>query len=284
MIDLVDRRARGQTNVPDQRPAWRQERRQGQAPGRATLGLLARRKHGRRSVAAVQYGNLQRRGAFDTRRPRGRSGRHTHSESVVIRRTIILAAALAALLGRRWPAQSATEVAGVKYEGAVQIGNGKLLLNGAGIRYKAIFKVYTAGLYLAPGRHHRSGAGDARRQAHAHRDAARHRRQRTRQAVHARHGTTPQGGVLQVDRRHHPPEPSCSRPRRSWPPASPSRSTTCPARHHGADQRQGLDRADQGARVLRVAAEDLAQPRAGRRAAEGRAARQGAGAARPFNN
>lgn len=67
----------------------------------------------------------------------------------MIRRTIILAAALAALLGAPLAqAQSATEVAGVKYEGAVQIGNGKLLLNGAGIRYKAIFKVYTAGLYL----------------------------------------------------------------------------------------------------------------------------------------
>ncbi len=67
----------------------------------------------------------------------------------MIRRTIVLAAALAALLGAPLAqAQSATEVAGVKYDGAVQVGNGKLLLNGAGIRYKAIFKVYTAGLYL----------------------------------------------------------------------------------------------------------------------------------------
>jgi len=70
-------------------------------------------------------------------------------ESVVIRRTIVLAAALAALLGAPLAqAQSTTEVAGVKYESAVQIGNARLLLNGAGIRYKAIFKVYTAGLYL----------------------------------------------------------------------------------------------------------------------------------------
>lgn len=67
----------------------------------------------------------------------------------MIRRTIVLAAALAALLGAPLAqAQSATEVAGVKYESAVQIGNARLLLNGAGIRYKAIFKVYTAGLYL----------------------------------------------------------------------------------------------------------------------------------------
>jgi Chalcone isomerase-like len=46
------------------------------------------------------------------------------------------------------PAQ-VTEVAGVKYEASQQLANAKLVLNGAGVRYKAIFKVYTAGLYLA---------------------------------------------------------------------------------------------------------------------------------------
>lgn len=40
------------------------------------------------------------------------------------------------------------EVAGVKYDGTVEVAGQKLLLNGAGIRYKAIFKVYTAGLYM----------------------------------------------------------------------------------------------------------------------------------------
>ncbi len=40
------------------------------------------------------------------------------------------------------------EVAGVKYESPIQVGNTPLVLNGAGVRYKAIFKVYTAGLYL----------------------------------------------------------------------------------------------------------------------------------------
>jgi len=40
------------------------------------------------------------------------------------------------------------ELAGVKYETVEQVGNAKLQLNGAGVRYKAIFKVYTAGLYL----------------------------------------------------------------------------------------------------------------------------------------
>jgi hypothetical protein len=40
------------------------------------------------------------------------------------------------------------ELAGVKYDGNIEVAGQKLQLNGAGIRYKAIFKVYTAGLYL----------------------------------------------------------------------------------------------------------------------------------------
>jgi Chalcone isomerase-like len=40
------------------------------------------------------------------------------------------------------------EVAGVKYAPTVTLGNATLQLNGAGVRYKAIFKVYAAGLYL----------------------------------------------------------------------------------------------------------------------------------------
>ncbi|GKS93476.1 chalcone isomerase family protein [Acidovorax sp. SUPP2825] len=39
-------------------------------------------------------------------------------------------------------------VADVKYGTALQLQGSPLLLNGAGIRYKAVFKVYTAGLYL----------------------------------------------------------------------------------------------------------------------------------------
>jgi len=67
----------------------------------------------------------------------------------VIRRTLIVTAALAALCSSPLAlAQSATELAGVKYEPIVQVGTSRLQLNGAGIRYKAVFKVYTAGLYL----------------------------------------------------------------------------------------------------------------------------------------
>lgn len=45
------------------------------------------------------------------------------------------------------PAQS-FDTAGVRYESQVSLGGSVLQLNGAGIRYKAVFKVYTAGLYL----------------------------------------------------------------------------------------------------------------------------------------
>lgn len=67
----------------------------------------------------------------------------------MIRRTLIVSAALAALFSSPFAlAQSATEVGGVKYESSVQVGSSRLQLNGAGVRYKAVFKVYTAGLYL----------------------------------------------------------------------------------------------------------------------------------------
>jgi len=40
------------------------------------------------------------------------------------------------------------EVAGVKLDDPVEVHGTKLQLNGAGIRYKAVFKVYVAGMYL----------------------------------------------------------------------------------------------------------------------------------------
>lgn len=48
-----------------------------------------------------------------------------------------------------WGAVAATvDVGGVKMEDATDLRGSKLVLNGAGIRYKAVFKVYAAGLYL----------------------------------------------------------------------------------------------------------------------------------------
>lgn len=43
---------------------------------------------------------------------------------------------------------AAAELAGVKLEDAVRVADQDLKLNGAGVRYKAIFKVYVAGLYI----------------------------------------------------------------------------------------------------------------------------------------
>jgi hypothetical protein len=45
-------------------------------------------------------------------------------------------------------APAGVDVAGVRYAPTITVGNANLLLNGAGIRYKAVFKVYAAGLYL----------------------------------------------------------------------------------------------------------------------------------------
>jgi hypothetical protein len=56
-----------------------------------------------------------------------------------------LAAALAVPLAGQ--AQT-TDVAGVKFANSLQVGNTRLQLNGAGIRYKVVFKVYAAALYL----------------------------------------------------------------------------------------------------------------------------------------
>jgi len=53
------------------------------------------------------------------------------------------------LLGACLAASAATlDVAGVKIEDSHTLRGTTLRLNGAGIRYKAVFKVYTAGLYL----------------------------------------------------------------------------------------------------------------------------------------
>ena len=50
------------------------------------------------------------------------------------------------LAGSAW--SQAVTVADVKYEPTQTLGDSPVQLNGAGVRYKAVFKVYTAGLYL----------------------------------------------------------------------------------------------------------------------------------------
>ena len=62
---------------------------------------------------------------------------------------LLLTAALAtfATHAQDRPAE-ATQVQGVSYAPTLQLQGKALQLNGAGTRYKAVFKVYTAGLYL----------------------------------------------------------------------------------------------------------------------------------------
>jgi hypothetical protein len=59
--------------------------------------------------------------------------------------------ALASFLGALAfaPLAQAAEVVGVKLDDTVRVGNQELKLNGAGVRYKVLFKVYAAGLYLS---------------------------------------------------------------------------------------------------------------------------------------
>ena len=66
---------------------------------------------------------------------------------MILNTTIKKLAALVLTMGLAGSAL-AVEVAGVKLDETVQVGGTELKLNGAGIRYKAIFKVYVAGLYL----------------------------------------------------------------------------------------------------------------------------------------
>jgi hypothetical protein len=58
----------------------------------------------------------------------------------------LLASALLLVPAAGW---TQVTVAGVKYDATTELNGSKLQLNGAGIRYKAVFRVYTAGLYLA---------------------------------------------------------------------------------------------------------------------------------------
>jgi len=61
-------------------------------------------------------------------------------------RQFLLAAGLALALGAA--SAQTTNVSGVKFDESIDLRGNKLQLNGAGVRYKAVFKVYAAGLYL----------------------------------------------------------------------------------------------------------------------------------------
>jgi len=65
----------------------------------------------------------------------------------VIRRSAILCLAALSFALPLTVRADTTEVGSMKYDNTLTLGNAKLQLNGAGIRYKFV-KVYTAGLYL----------------------------------------------------------------------------------------------------------------------------------------
>lgn len=65
--------------------------------------------------------------------------------SLALRRLVALGSLALASLAT---AAAQLDVAGVKIDDSLDLHGSKLELNGAGVRYKAIFKVYTAGLYL----------------------------------------------------------------------------------------------------------------------------------------
>ena len=57
--------------------------------------------------------------------------------------------ALAAMAISFSAAAATIDVGGAKIEDAIELQGSKLQLNGAGVRYRAVFKVYAAGLYLS---------------------------------------------------------------------------------------------------------------------------------------
>jgi hypothetical protein len=65
----------------------------------------------------------------------------------MLRRGLLVSVILGAMAWGNAYAQT-VELAGVKFEPTANVGGTAIQLNGAGIRYKAIFKVYAAGLYL----------------------------------------------------------------------------------------------------------------------------------------
>jgi hypothetical protein len=64
------------------------------------------------------------------------------------RRILLLAACATLPLAQAQTPAPAIELAGVKYAPTAPLAGSTLQLNGAGIRYKFVIKVYTAGLYL----------------------------------------------------------------------------------------------------------------------------------------
>jgi hypothetical protein len=75
---------------------------------------------------------------------------HSHRTSPALKLAARCAAALALSAGLLSPAMASnTEIAGVHYDAKVKVEGQQLQLNGSGLSYKAVQKVYTVGLYTS---------------------------------------------------------------------------------------------------------------------------------------
>jgi hypothetical protein len=66
----------------------------------------------------------------------------------ITRRFWLSLALIAGMMTSLVSTAAVVDMAGVKFEDTIDQRGSKLVLNGAGVRYKAIFKVYSAGVYL----------------------------------------------------------------------------------------------------------------------------------------
>jgi hypothetical protein len=66
----------------------------------------------------------------------------------MFKKPLIIIAVTGLLIAAQSSLAATVDVAGVKFEDVIDQRGSKLVLNGAGVRYKAVFKVYSAGLYL----------------------------------------------------------------------------------------------------------------------------------------
>jgi hypothetical protein len=76
----------------------------------------------------------------------------SNTKEVIFMRPFVLSSvlpvALSVFLVCAAPATLAAEISGIKFADTGQVDGQALLLNGLGVRYRAVFKVYAAGLYL----------------------------------------------------------------------------------------------------------------------------------------
>ena len=190
----------------------------------------------------------------------------------MIRRLFIIAAAASVLLSPGLALAQSTEVAGVRFEPGLQVGGTRRQLNGAGVRYKAIYKaiykVNAAGVYLS--------AKATTPEAVLAASGPRHLQIGMLREIDANElGKLFTRGMEQNASRddfsksiagmmHISDIGSSRKKRRAGDSFAVEWTSGIGHRQHHPRRRQASGRADQGAGVLRVVDEDLARQSAGR--------------------